>query len=80
VRSALSNNCDWLYKLFSLNMISAGEISPKYLVTVYYKEARDILTINAKVFGTMSSNLLYLKYYLALKHVRAVILCYKDSF
>src|SRR4051812_457534 len=79
VRSASSNDCDWLHELLSSDMISAGEISPEYLVRVYYKEARDALTIDAKDFGTASGDLLHLKYYLASKHVRAVILCYRDS-
>jgi hypothetical protein len=79
VRSASSNDCDWLHELLSSDMISAGEISPEYLVRVYYNEARDALTIDAKDFGAASGDLLRLKDFLASKHVCAVVLSYRDS-
>lgn len=77
--SASSNDCDWLHAIVSSDAISAGQISPSYLVRVYYKETRAASTTATKDFGTGSSALLNLKKCLASKYVRAVILCHRDS-
>ena len=78
-RSASSNDCDWLRELLSSDAVSAGQISPEYMVRVYYKETRAASTTTTKDFGTGASALLNLKYCFALKYVRAVILCHRDS-
>jgi len=77
--SASSNDCDWLHEIVSSDAISAGQISPSYLVRVYYKETRAASTAATKDFGTGSSALLNLKKCLASKHVQAVTLCHRDS-
>ncbi len=77
--SASSNDCDWLHEIVSSDAVSAGKISPEYLVRVYYKEARAASTTTTEDFGTGSFALLSLKNCLATKYVRAVILCHRDS-
>lgn len=77
--SALGNDFDWLHELVSSDAISAGRISPKYLVRVYYKETGAASNTITKDFGTGSFALLNLQKTLASKHVLAVILCHRDS-
>ncbi|KAK0514828.1 hypothetical protein JMJ35_002207 [Cladonia borealis] len=77
--SALGNDCYWLHEFVSSDAISAGRISPKYLVRVCYKETGAASTIITKDFGTGSFALLDLRKSLAEKHVLAVILCHRDS-
>lgn len=77
--SASSNDCAWLHELVSSDAISAGKVSPKYLVRVYYKETGDAPTATAKDFGTGPFALLDLKHCLASQHVCAVILCHRES-
>ena len=77
--SARSNDCDWLHKFMSSDTVSAGKISPKYLVRVYYKETRAALTTIAKDFGTEPPALFDLRHCLASIYVRAVTLCHRDS-
>ena len=77
--SASSNDCDWLHEIVSSDAISAGRISPAYLVRVYYRETRPASAIITKDFGTESFALLDLKNCLASKYVCAVILCHRDS-
>ena len=77
--SARSNDCDWLHRLVTSDAISAGNISPKYLVRVYYKETSAASTTIIKDFSTGPSELLGLRHCLASKLVRAVTLCHRDS-
>lgn len=77
--SASSNDCDWLHALVSSDSILAGKVSPAYLVRVYYKDQRDATATITKDFGTGSFALLELNSCLASKHVRAVVLCHRDS-
>lgn len=78
-RSVSSNDCAWLYELLSSDAISADKVDPIYQVRVYYKEPRDVSTTTTKDFGTGKSALLDLERCLASTHVRAVILCHRDS-
>ena len=77
--SASSNDCEWLYELVSSDAISGGRISPEYLVRVCYKETEAASDTKTKDFGTGSFALIDLNYHLASKHIRAVILCHRDS-
>lgn len=77
--SASSNDCDWLLQLVSSDALSAGRISPRYLVRVYYKETEAASTTTTKDFGPGAFALLDLKHCLATKYVRAVTLCHRDS-
>lgn len=77
-RSASSNDCNWLHELVSANAVSTGKITPKYLVRVCYKDATDTST-TTEDFGTEPSALHALEDCLASKHIRAVILCHRDS-
>ena len=79
VHSATSNDCDWLHEVVSSDAVSAGKISPEYLVRVCYKETRAASTTTTEDFNTGSFALLALKTCLSSKYVRAVVLCYKDS-
>jgi hypothetical protein len=78
-RSASSNDCAWLHEFLSFDAISAGKVNPEYLVRVYYKETREDSTTTVEDFGTGSVALLNLKQCLASKHIRAVVLCHRDS-
>jgi hypothetical protein len=78
-RLVSSNDCAWLYELVSFNAISTGKVSPRYLVRVYYKETKEASATTTKDFGTGSFALLELKNCLESKHIRAVILCHRDS-
>jgi hypothetical protein len=78
-RSASLNDCAWLHELVCSDAISTGKVDPRYLVRVYYKETEGASTITTKDFGTGSFQLLDLKHCLASKHLRAVILCHRDS-
>ena len=77
--SALGNDCYWLHEFLSSDAISAGRISPKYLVRVCYKETEAASRTLTKEFGTGSFALLDLRKTLGEKHVLAVILCHRDS-
>ena len=77
--SASSNDCKWLHELVSSDALSSGKISPEYLVRVYYKETEAASNTKTKDFGTGYSALVDLNYHLATKHIRAVILCHRDS-
>ena len=77
--SALGNDCYWLHEFVSSDAISAGRISPKYLVRVCYKETEAASRTFTQEFGTGSFALLNLQKILAEKHVLAVILCHRDS-
>lgn len=77
--AALGNDFDWLHEVVSSDAISAGRISPKYLVRVYYKETGAASNTKTEHFGTGSLALLKLQTLLASKHVLAVILCHRDS-
>ena len=77
--SALSNDCEWLHGLVSSDALSSGQVSPEYLVRVYYKETEAASDTKTKDFGTGSFALVDLNYHLASKHIRAVIVCHRDS-
>ena len=77
--SVSSNDCAWLYELLSSGAISEGEVDPLYQVRVHYKESRDAATTTTKDFGTGETALYDLEHCLASTHVRAVILCHRDS-
>ncbi len=77
--SASCNDCDWLNAIVSSDAISAGKISPIYLLRVYYKETGAASTTTTKDFGIGSLALLNLQKILASKYIRAVILCHRDS-
>ena len=79
VHLASSNDCEWLHEVVSSDAISAGRISPQYLVRVYYKETEAASNTKTKDFGTGSFALVDLNYHLASKHIRAVILCHRNS-
>ena len=77
--SASSNDCDWLLQLVSSDALSAGRISPRYLVRVYYNETEAASTTTTKDFGPGAFALLDLRHFLNTKYVRAVTLCHRDS-
>lgn len=77
--SVSSNDCAWLYGLLSSDAISAGKVDPTYQVRVYYKETREASTITTQDFGTGNFALLDLNHCLSTTHVRAVVLCHRDS-
>ena len=74
--SSSSNDCHWLHEVVSSD---AGKISPEYLVRVYYKDTRAASSTTSKDFGTEPSAMRDLRFCLASKYVRAVILCHRDS-
>lgn len=76
VRSASSNDCDWLHELVSSD---AGKTSPNYLVRVYYKETEAASTTTTRDFGTNAVAKLDLRHILASKYVRAETLRHRDS-
>lgn len=78
-RSVSSNDCAWLYELLSSDAISTGKVDPTYQVRVYYKETRYASTTATKDFGTGNLALIKLERCLATTHVRAVVLCHRDS-
>jgi len=78
-RSASSNDCAWVHELVSSDAISSGKVGPEYLVGVYYKETEDAPITTTEEFGTGSFALLALNHCLDSKHVRAVVLCHRDS-
>jgi hypothetical protein len=77
--STSSNDCDWLHEITSSDAISAGKISSKYVIKVYYKETEAASIIIVKDFEMKSVALLNLQKTLNSKYVRALILCHRDS-
>ena len=77
--SVSDNDYDWLHQFVSSDAISTGKVGPKYLIRVLYKDTEATSTTITKDFGTGSLALLNLQKTLALKYIRAVILCHRDS-
>lgn len=74
-----SNDCAWVHEFVSSDATSAGRVGLRYMVRVFYKEISDATITTIKDFGTSHSELLNLSYFLASKHIHAVILCHRDS-
>lgn len=76
-RLSSSNDCAWLYEFLSSDAISAGKVDSLYHVRVYYKELRDTSIAFTKDFEP--GEFLSLERCLTSTHVRAVLLCHRDS-
>ncbi|PVH94179.1 hypothetical protein DM02DRAFT_676378 [Periconia macrospinosa] len=74
-----SNDCAWLYELLSSAAISAEKVDPIYHVKLHYQDRGDPAATTTKDFRSGNFALLDLENCLASTHLRAVILCHRDS-
>ena len=74
-----SNHCEWLNHLMWSDALSTGRISPAYFVRVYYDETKSTTTTITKDFVAGPDLIFDLRRCLARKHIRAVVLCHRDS-